>query len=280
VSRQISHICDEDLVLAADAELHGRRLREVREHLASCEECRTRLQGLVDTSSEVEAAYRQSLDSRLPHAAPARAALRAALSSSVSPGGTDSQRLADAWSATWLRCASTVAFLGMVVLGVAQIYRHAWLGKSSGSIAQVEAAPLPKPGITPGSALNIPDEICFVDRKEDEAAIPVAERKEVFREYGMDYRHAGDYEVDHLITPALGGTDDIRNLWPEPHGDTEWNSYVKDQLEDRLHDMVCSGQLDLPTAQRDIATDWITAYKHYFHTNAPLPRDRGSSRNG
>ena len=26
-----------------------------------------------------------------------------------------------------------------------------------------------------------------------------------------------NYEVDHLITPALGGTDDIRNLWPEPY---------------------------------------------------------------
>jgi len=34
--------------------------------------------------------------------------------------------------------------------------------------------------------------------------------------------------------------------------------------------MVCSGKLDLSTAQRDIATDWIAACKKYFHTDRPL----------
>jgi hypothetical protein len=34
--------------------------------------------------------------------------------------------------------------------------------------------------------------------------------------------------------------------------------------------MVCTGKLDLSTAQRDIATDWIAAYKKYFHTDKPL----------
>jgi hypothetical protein len=41
-------------------------------------------------------------------------------------------------------------------------------------------------------------------------------------------------------------------------------------LEERLHQLVCDGELDLPTAQRDIATDWIVAYKKYFHTDRPL----------
>jgi hypothetical protein len=68
----------------------------------------------------------------------------------------------------------------------------------------------------------------------------------------------------------LGGADDIRNLWPEPYRSTAWNARVKDTLEERLHEMVCAGQLDLPTAQRDIATDWIAAYKKYFHTDRPL----------
>ena len=79
------------------------------------------------------------------------------------------------------------------------------------------------------------------------------------------------YEVDYLITPELGGADDIRNLWPEPYSATVWNAHVKDALEDRLHQMVCTGQIDLATAQHDIATDWISAYKRYFHTERPLP---------
>ena len=31
----------------------------------------------------------------------------------------------------------------------------------------------------------------------------------------------------------------------------------------------------MATAQRDIATDWIAAYKKYFHTNTPLNKAKG-----
>jgi hypothetical protein len=34
--------------------------------------------------------------------------------------------------------------------------------------------------------------------------------------------------------------------------------------------MVCGGSLDLVAAQRDIARDWVSAYKKYFHTDHPL----------
>jgi hypothetical protein len=39
---------------------------------------------------------------------------------------------------------------------------------------------------------------------------------------------------------------------------------VKDSQEERLHELVCDGKLDLPTAQKAIASDWITAYKKCF----------------
>ncbi len=35
---------------------------------------------------------------------------------------------------------------------------------------------------------------------------------------------------------------------------------------DRLHIV----SIDLSTAQRDLATDWISAYKRYFHTDRPI----------
>jgi hypothetical protein len=95
-------------------------------------------------------------------------------------------------------------------------------------------------------------------------------RAEVFEEYGIRNARAEDYEIDYLIAPGLGGTGDIHNLWPQPFKSEKWNAYVKDELEERLHQMVCSGDLDLLTAQREIANDWIAAYKKYFHTDAPL----------
>jgi len=49
-----------------------------------------------------------------------------------------------------------------------------------------------------------------------------------------------------------------------------WNSRVKDALEDHLRRMVCEGRVDLATAQQEISTDWITAYRKYFRTERPL----------
>ena len=92
----------------------------------------------------------------------------------------------------------------------------------------------------------------------------------MFAEYGIANARPDAYEVDYLITPQLGGATSIRNLWPQPYYNTTWHARVKDQLEERLHAMVCSGEIDLATAQHDLATNWIAAYKKYFHTDKPL----------
>ena len=46
---------------------------------------------------------------------------------------------------------------------------------------------------------------------------------------------------------------------------------MKDALERKLHKLVCAGQLDLKTAQREIASDWIEAYQKYVHKTPPTP---------
>ena len=72
--------------------------------------------------------------------------------------------------------------------------------------------------------------------------------------YGIEGSARG-YEYDHLVALELGGAaNDPRNLWPEP-GRTP---NPKDELENRLRAMVCAGQIALATAQREIATDWVS----------------------
>ena len=91
-------------------------------------------------------------------------------------------------------------------------------------------------------------------------------KKQSILVYGLVDRKLGDYEYDHLIPLEIGGaSQDTKNLWPETHSG-EWNSNVKDKLENKLHQLVCDGQLDLTTAQQAIAENWIAAYLKYIGT--------------
>jgi hypothetical protein len=93
--------------------------------------------------------------------------------------------------------------------------------------------------------------------------VPESEKRQVFVEYGMSgTHHGGAYEVDHLISLELGGSNDVRNLWPEaasPHP----GFHQKDALENKLHALVCAGSMTLRKAQHLIRTDWLAAYRIY-----------------
>jgi hypothetical protein len=129
---------------------------------------------------------------------------------------------------------------------------------------------VPNRSLTPGAAIFLGrEEVCRAPNAKNKV-VPTTLRRQVFEEYGIRAAEPRAYEVDYLITPALGGADDIHNLWPESSDATVWNASVKDALEDHLRDMVCAGEIDLSTAQREIASNWIEAYKKYFHTDHPL----------
>lgn len=74
--------------------------------------------------------------------------------------------------------------------------------------------------------------------------------------YGYTDTNLKDYEEDHLISLELGGApSDPNNLWPEPGGSPN----QKDRIENLCHEKVCSGEITLAEAQRQIVTDWPTA---------------------
>jgi hypothetical protein len=129
---------------------------------------------------------------------------------------------------------------------------------------------LPMSQVTPGATRHVRvNELCG---EETARPVPISPwlHERVFRSYGADTRRATEYELDYLITPELGGATDARNLWPQAYSHTPWNAFVKDELERFLHRQVCDGALDLPTAQQQMASDWIAAYKRHFKTDKPL----------
>ena len=139
------------------------------------------------------------------------------------------------------------------------------------SADQTNAPLLPDPKMTPGATLPVTRaDICVPGYTQKVRNVPLDVKKQVYAEYGIQHHKAGDYEVDHLISLELGGSNSIKNLWPQSYLTQPWNAHVKDALENEMHAEVCDGRLDLATAQHDISTDWIAAYKKYFHTSAPL----------
>lgn len=131
---------------------------------------------------------------------------------------------------------------------------------------------LPDSSLTPGDVLNVSlDDICRSGYTQRVRHVSEAVKRQVYAEYGIKSHRPGEYEVDHLISLELGGSNSIKNLWPQSYRTQPWNAHVKDKLENRLHQLVCDHQVALSVAQNNIATDWVEAYKRYMGTSFPKP---------
>lgn len=103
------------------------------------------------------------------------------------------------------------------------------------------------------------DQICTPGYSKTVRNVPDAVKSAVYAEYGIKTHATGEYEVDHLISLELGGSNDISNLWPEAAAPKP-GFHEKDQVENYLHQRVCSGAISLQQAQSQIANDWLAVY--------------------
>lgn len=137
--------------------------------------------------------------------------------------------------------------------------------------AQEPQKHLPDPNLTPGDAFAVSkDAVCAADYSNPANKIPVELKSRVFQRYAVRGNAVG-YNVDHLIPTDLGGSNSIKNLWPQQLSG-EWNYNRKNRLETRLKKMVCRGEVALETARTEIASDWVAAYKRYM--TEPRKRSR------
>jgi anti-sigma factor RsiW len=270
------HLSDQELLLAADGELPTRRAEQAHSHLAACWSCRARMAEIEGTIADFARAQRESLDPQLPPMAGPAALLRAQLSEMASQRETGSWRSlfhfsAFRFSAQTLAAACIGAAFVVAAVAGTVFFRQSGLHRANPVVVALERGAEPDRSLTPGATRIVSlSDVCSMAHEEVVASVSTSLRQQVFQEYGIVNDRAEDFEVDYLIAPGLGGVEEIHNLWPEPYNSQTWNARVKDALEERLHEMVCAGKLDLSIAQRDIATDWIAAYKKYFHTDRPL----------
>jgi hypothetical protein len=147
-------------------------------------------------------------------------------------------------------------------------------GAATGVYRHYHGAPLNDVALTPGSIFHVTlAAICTSGYSSRVRDVPESEKARVYASYGITHRAPGQYEIDHLISLELGGSNAVSNLWPEPNDHPRGYLNSKDILENRLHDMVCSGQLSLSVAQARIASNWVALYHQVFATwPASTPR--------
>lgn len=241
-----SHLSDESILRVLDGELDPDEPGRVESHLALCTACRERSEELRSALADFAKLHAAPA---LPPAVGAAERLRVTLSAE-----RDQSPVPVRFRAAAAACVALAATVAVFRL---------WEPAAS-------AAYLPDRRLTPGATQPISrDQSCGAPEASgtgitDEMAL------RVFDQYRIREPRPGTYEVDYLITPALGGADDIRNLWPQPYMQGEWNARVKDALEDYLRGEVCGGRMDLATAQREISSDWVAAYRKFFATDRPL----------
>jgi hypothetical protein len=263
MSQECLHPSDQDLLLWADGELSSQRADGIGRHLSACWMCRARMAELERAIGDFVRLYHSELDAKLPPIAGPRALLRARIAEHA-PSAPMRQ----------LRVAGALAVLLLLTVFTIGILRYRNLFGDSIETYQLSAiGVIPNGNLTPGATIQLSmRDVCSATVSTNDPDVPDPLKREVLKEYGLKDISNRAYEIDYLVTPQLGGAPNIRNLWPEPSLNTVWNARVKDALEDRLHYLVCSGQVDLATAQHDISHDWVAAYKKYFRTNAPLQR--------
>jgi hypothetical protein len=135
--------------------------------------------------------------------------------------------------------------------------------KTGGCIANQA---LPDRACSPGAVLTTDTSvICAPGYSQRVRDVPASEKQQVLAEYGIDWSLHSGYEVDHVVSLELGGSNEISNLFPESYS-IQYGARVKDKLEDHLHDQVCAHGMPLAVAQQQITTDWLKYYMTWQDT--------------
>lgn len=141
------------------------------------------------------------------------------------------------------------------------------------------AGDLPDHNKTPGAAFPVTKEqICQSGYTACVRHVTASTSKAIYASYGIKRHKKGEYEVDHLISLEIGGSNDPENLWPQSYVTQPRNAHVKDWLENKLNELVCTDKMSLQQAQHLIASNWIKAFDTYGGRVQPMKHPKHISK--
>ena len=238
-------------------------------HVAGCPACQARAAHLRSTVLESERLYRVADESSFP-ATTGRTRLERAL-----------QQAGEAWDRSWWtrwrhRASLAPATLGRAVAASLAVVAVTWIAGAT-LVPRLRAprpaagSALPMPTLTPGAVSTLTAaELCAGNRSSRTVTDDV--RRRVLARYGMEHMPARSVRSSTRWSRwTSGGRSRPRTCGRSRYASSLWNAHVKDALERLLAHEVCEGRVPLSQAQREIATDWVAAYKRRFHTDTPMP---------
>jgi hypothetical protein len=270
-----THPADTALIRALDRELPLARRMALDRHLMVCQVCRSRLEAFDDAAREATRACRDGAGDD----SATTSALRQRLQQQMAELGPQWDRSLLFRFRRAAGSATTLARVGISVAFLVLVVRLIQPRVNSALSSALPPESLPKSQFTPGATSHESAAALCSGTLPTRRVVSIAVRQQVLQRYRMEHVAPSEYEFDFLITPELGGVADARNLWPERYESGVWNARVKDDLERLLPRLVCDGTVDLGVAQREIADNWIDAYKKYFKTGRPAARQAGLVEN-
>jgi hypothetical protein len=167
-----------------------------------------------------------------------------------------------------MRPTRTAAFavLAVTVAGCGQ-GSSAAPGPNSDGVARLvstgDGVARPDPSRTPGLVIGLPTtQVCAPGYVASLPKPKQLDERSTFELYRLDYPASlSTYRLDRVIPAELDGSESPLNLWPVPRGEATVGR--KDAVAVRLRQLVCTGQVPLGTAQREMATDWYAAWQKY-----------------
>lgn len=121
----------------------------------------------------------------------------------------------------------------------------------------------PNPKRTPGEMFyDITErDVCEPGYARKTRNVSTKLKNEVKDDYKIPPVYRNNFMVDHFIPLSLGGTNDKRNLWPQPIIGLKYGANEKAKADTYLFNMVCEGEMSLEEAQARILEDWVLVFQ-------------------
>lgn len=97
-------------------------------------------------------------------------------------------------------------------------------------------------------------------------------KQKLLKRAGRDETEDYKYKLDYIVTPALGGHPRKVENFELARRDGASSARRKNRIEAKLQCLVCSGEMTLADAQREVSRDWQAAYQRYAPVKCRHPK--------